>query len=83
MSFQSIATGVANDLLNVNSSLRLERMAICKPCPAFKDRKYGSPVCNTKVKVMNEDLGHEVNGCGCLLNAKTRVKDEYCPAGKW
>lgn len=24
-----------------------------------------------------------VHGCGCRLNAKTRVPEEVCPAGKW
>lgn len=24
-----------------------------------------------------------IKGCGCRINAKIRVADEKCPAGKW
>lgn len=27
--------------------------------------------------------GLSCNLCGCVLEAKTRVPEEYCPAGKW
>jgi hypothetical protein len=24
-----------------------------------------------------------VNGCGCILRSKTRVKDAHCPIARW
>lgn len=41
---------------------------ICKIC---EERKYLF------------GYGYYCNCCGCLIDAKIRVKDEKCPKGKW
>lgn len=37
-------------------------------------------VCRNCTEMRN---GLSCNLCGCILEAKTRVPEEYCPAGKW
>ena len=36
--------------------------------------------CNERLKTT---LGDVCGECGCVLDAKTRVEDEYCDLGKW
>lgn len=43
------------------------RLPICKACEHKKESKLGS-TCGI---------------CGCILDAKTRVEDEYCELHKW
>ncbi len=86
---QQIATGFINDILKREEELHQSRIAICEKCPIY-DTSMAGPVCsakkyyNTKTKVLTQypSVG-ATNGCGCLLNKKTRVKDAKCPLDKW
>lgn len=40
-------------------------------------------ICNTCEHRVNTYLGHICDQCGCVLDAKTRVEDEYCEMNKW
>jgi hypothetical protein len=66
----SIIGGFTSLLLGRNDTIAKARRAKCKGC--FVSDYGASKWC----KVRN-------GGCGCLLSAKTRDKDEECPIGKW
>jgi hypothetical protein len=66
----SIIGGFASLLLGRNDAIAKQRRAVCKGC--FVSDYGASKWC----KVRN-------GGCGCLLSAKTRDKEEECPIGKW
>jgi hypothetical protein len=63
--------------------LSKERLKVCEKCPALVISKSLGLRCSPRVKIKHEVTGAEVKGCGCVLKAKTRVKEEFCPAGKW
>lgn len=66
----SIISGFTALLFDKNSEVAKKRKAICKGCPVSE---YGSSrFCKVK---------H--GGCGCLISAKVRDKEESCPIGKW
>ena len=66
----SIIGGFASLLRGRNDAIAKARKAICKGCYVSE---YGaSRFCKVRL-----------GGCGCLLSAKTRDKDEECPIGKW
>jgi hypothetical protein len=60
-----------------------KRLEICAKCPALVMSKSLGMRCTPKVSLKHVDTGVMVKGCGCVLKAKTRVKEERCPAGKW
>lgn len=66
----SIVGGFTSLLLGRNDDIARKRRAICKGCPISE---YGA---SKWCKVRN-------GGCGCLISAKVRDKDEECPIGKW
>lgn len=66
----SIIAGFTALILDRNSEVAKERKAICKGCPTSE---YGN---SRWCKVSK-------NGCGCLISAKVRDKEESCPLGKW
>lgn len=51
-----------------NKKLATDRLAICALC---------------KSKVCLEIIGDICDECGCVLDAKVRVKDEKCNLNKW
>lgn len=59
-------------------SLANERLAICYRCPQIRFH-LGLAWCGTPVVAALRDG----NACGCLLQVKTRVKNQRCPLGKW
>ena len=63
-----IAQGWANDLLKKEEELYQKRISICKQC---------------EYCVHIESLGDIYDECGCILDAKARVKDEKCELNKW
>ena len=66
----SIIGGFASLLLGRNDAIAKERKSICKGCYVSE---YGaSRFCKVRL-----------GGCGCVLAAKVRDKDEECPIGKW
>lgn len=89
---KGIVKGHVNELTNGNQDLYEYRMAICKECPLFKMGKLG-PVCNSDLYVNPENKkatttqrdGY-IRGCGCRLEAKTRLartEGGQCPANFW
>lgn len=66
----SIIAGFTALLLDRNSDIAKQRRAICKGCPVSE---YGtSRFCKVRL-----------GGCGCLISAKVRDKEEACPLGRW
>lgn len=66
----SIIGGFTALLLDRNSEVAKQRRAICNGCPVSE---YGtSRFCKVRW-----------GGCGCLISAKVRDKEEACPIGRW
>ena len=84
-----IIKGHIAEALGNGQALHDVRMNICKQCPLLTHNTFG-PICNPKLylnKETNETSdspqpGFE-RGCGCRLNAKTRLPDAECPLQKW
>jgi hypothetical protein len=66
----SIIGGFTSLLLGRNDAIAKKRRAICNGCPTSE---YGN---SRWCKVSK-------NGCGCLISAKVRDKEEACPLEKW
>lgn len=41
------------------------------------------PICNACEHRVQTSLGDACGECGCILDAKTRVKEAHCDLGKW
>ena len=65
---RNIIKGWYYNLFNKNEELARKRIAICQKC---------------KSCVHIEMLGDICDECGCVLEAKARVKDEQCELNKW
>ena len=63
-----IIKGWCYRIFNKNQELAKKRIAICNKC---KSREH------------IEMLGDICAECGCVLEAKARVEDEYCELNKW
>lgn len=69
----------------VSPPLHEARLAICRTCPAYHTSTHS---CGRLIldaispKPVTID-GHEVNPCGCLVDAKARFPNQICPADKW
>lgn len=55
-------------LFNKNERLAIKRIAICEKCDS---------------RMHIDMLGDICAECGCVLEAKARVKDEECELNKW
>lgn len=55
-------------LFNKNEKLAKKRIAICKKCKSLEHIEMLGDICGE---------------CGCILEAKARVKDEKCELNKW
>lgn len=64
----NIIKGWYYKIFNKHEELAIKRISICNAC---KSKKYV------------EKLGDICAECGCVLSAKTRVKDEHCILNKW
>lgn len=89
MSIKQIIQGHVNEALGKNEDLQESRMNICKECPLLMNGKFG-PQCNNSLWLDTETNNTStvpkdgyIRGCGCRLNAKTRIPDAHCPANKW
>ena len=91
MGIGQIIDGHIKEALGVNQSLSEKRLDICEICPIFSRKNktiggvcssylYLNPVTNEISTVYKKGY---FKGCGCRLNAKTRLKNQKCPAGKW
>lgn len=63
----NILKGWYYKLFNKKEDIAKNRLEICKYC----DNRVSSA------------LGDACSLCGCILDAKTRVKDEHCEVDKW
>ena len=89
MIITQIIKGHVNELFGKEQQLHDMRMEICKQCPLYKVGTFG-PICdsskflNPLTGVVNYSGGKGFfQGCACRLEAKTRIEDAKCPAGKW
>lgn len=88
MAIKDIIEGHINEAANINKNISAVRMEVCKKCPLFKLSTLG-PICNNKLYMDSE--GHTSTnplpgykkGCGCRLNAKTRLDRAVCAHGRW
>ena len=89
MGLGAIIDGHAKEALGINQDMSETRMTICRDCPLYKQTAMG-PVCNSKLWL--DTLTGEISetrkpgfksGCGCRLNAKTRLSYTHCPIDKW
>lgn len=56
------------NIINKNENLYEKRLKICNTCNKKINIKYVGDVCDI---------------CGCILDNKTRIKDEHCDLCKW
>ncbi len=87
--FKDILKGHVNEIMKSEEELYQERISICKECPLFKETSLG-PICNSNLYLDNNtgtvytnSGDNRTRGCGCRLNAKTRLPDSRCPVGSW
>lgn len=88
MNMLDIVHGHVNELLNLKEDLSKNRLQICHRCPLYSNRLGG--LCNSRLwlNVNTGDVSttHKegyIAGCGCRVNAKTRLPNAKCPVGKW
>lgn len=55
-------------LFNKHEKLATQRISICKKCKSLTHVEFLGDVCAE---------------CGCAIEAKARVRDEYCELNKW
>jgi hypothetical protein len=85
-----ILQGHIRELVGNNNDLSESRLAICKECPIFIMSSNWGPMCDG-TKYINEDgtqwswarLKGYTKGCGCRLQAKTRIPDKHCIINLW
>ena len=84
-----IVEGHFKELTRQENALYDTRIKICEKCPLYTESDLG-PICDSK-KCWNEkekemslfpNIG-SVCGCGCRLQAKSRLKEAKCVLGKW
>ena len=88
MNVFDIANGHVKEVLNLNQDLSQNRLKICYSCPLYSS-KFGG-MCNNKLW-LNVNTGDVSSiqkpgykrGCGCRLQAKTRLPNAVCPLNKW
>lgn len=90
MAINQIIEGHYKKIMNKEDTLRDKRITICKSCKLYKIDDLLGEVCNKRLYLNPKTNETSVvkkdgfkNGCGCILQAKTRVKDAKCPINKW
>ena len=78
----------AREFLKIDEKLYQQRLKICEECPLYLDL-YGG-YCNPRLwinprtgQVSDVEMVGWTKGCGCILRAKTRNKNNKCIIGKW
>lgn len=88
---KNIIKGHVNEALSSNEDLHQARMSICEQCPLLLKSKVGW-ICNPNLFMKIDENEEQVieyrkdgytKGCGCRLNAKTRLPESKCPVNKW
>lgn len=87
---QQIAEGFFNSLTNRKEELSNKRKEICLKCKLYKPDGILGPECNSNLylnpKTDETSTTPKIgffNGCGCVINSKTRVEEAVCPLRKW
>lgn len=65
---KNIIKGWYYKFFNKHDELANKRIAICRGCTS---------------KIHIDKVGDICAECGCILDAKARVQDEYCELNKW
>lgn len=88
MEVKNIIQGHWNELTNKNNDIKQQRLQICHKCPLYSPKLGG--ICNNRLWLNPKtgDISSEAKdgykrGCGCRLEAKTRLEYAVCPLGKW
>jgi hypothetical protein len=90
MAIDQIIKGTLNNILNRETELYTQRVAICHNCDLLTESKIFGMICNPNLYLnpitnqvsYNAKPGFK-NGCGCVIGSKARVKEAHCPLGKW
>lgn len=88
MEIKNIIQGHLNEVLDINKNLSNNRLRVCYRCPLYSKKLGGT--CNNRLW-LNPNTGDVstimkpgyINGCGCRLQAKTRLPNAKCPVNKW
>jgi hypothetical protein len=85
-----IIEGHLKELFNKEEELSEKRLKICKVCPLYKNDSLLGEICNSKLyfnpeinKISNYPRQGYYNGCGCRIQAKSRLINAKCPLNKW
>ena len=88
MEVKNIIHGHINEIFNLNEDISKNRLKVCYRCPLYSSKLGG--ICNNRLwlNVNTGDVSTTmkpgyINGCACRLQAKTRIPNAKCPAGKW
>lgn len=87
---RDVLEGHYKEITNQENELYEKRITICRKCPLYTVKEGLGPVCDSK-KCWNENekvietypSSNNVCGCGCRLNAKTRLASSKCVLNKW
>lgn len=90
MSISQIVDGTLKNIFNQEQDLYNGRIVICRGCKLRKIDTIFGEVCNPSLylntitdETSNESKPGFMNGCGCILGSKVRVRELECPLGKW
>jgi len=83
-----IINGHINEALGKEQDLSIKRLAICYECPISKLTSLGLICDNSKWISAKNEVSLEAKpgytkGCGCRLQAKTRLPHNHCIINKW
>ena len=85
-----IAKGFYNNVMKNEEDLFQSRITICRQCKLHKEDPIFGEMCNSKAYLnpMTDELSNIpkigfYSGCGCVLVAKCRVREEHCPITRW
>ena len=85
-----IIDGHLKELFNKEEDLSKQRVTICKSCPLYKIDSILGELCNSKLYLNPETNQTSTyprkgyyNGCGCRIQAKSRLISAKCPLNKW
>jgi hypothetical protein len=53
------------------------RMFLCSMCPSSIENRLIGLTCGKLARPVKNET------CGCILNLKTKLKEQRCPQGKW
>lgn len=83
-----IIEGHFNEITGKEKTLSEGRLEICRECPLYSESRIGA-VCDAKKcvsptgNITTYPIKDSVCGCGCRLQAKSRLKNAKCVLGKW